>query len=98
MENRHVTADLLEDFLSVRLSREESAKVVRHILSGCPVCAPLTICVARLHPVLHLSARKGSGVLPHRGRLITAATFFLYRLHKRSSGNKVSKDEKCQKA
>jgi tetratricopeptide (TPR) repeat protein len=38
MPKAHIPRKMLEDFLSCQLSKEETKKVVRHLLSGCAAC------------------------------------------------------------
>jgi tetratricopeptide (TPR) repeat protein len=41
MEEWHVPVELLERFLRTETSREDSQRIVRHLLSGCPQCSEL---------------------------------------------------------
>src|SRR5829696_906046 len=41
MEEWHIPEELLERFLRVETSREESQRIVRHLLSECPRCQEL---------------------------------------------------------
>lgn len=38
----HPHPDQLEDFMTNRLSRPETARVLRHLLRGCPQCSRVT--------------------------------------------------------
>ena len=41
MSEWHIPEELLERFLRLEASRQESMQVVRHLLSGCPQCLEL---------------------------------------------------------
>ena len=48
---RHLTRELIHEFLACRLSRSDNMLVVRHLLSECPTCIPLQRAVIGQHPL-----------------------------------------------
>jgi hypothetical protein len=48
---RHLTRELIHEFLACRLSRSDNMLVVRHMLARCPDCIPLQRALIGQHPI-----------------------------------------------
>jgi hypothetical protein len=68
----HITQEEMDAFLGLRLPREETRRIVRHLLSRCPDCAAL----AQSHPVWSVG---GEPSLRRPGEILAAISLAIGR-------------------